>query len=389
MGFDLNKAPFLPSAAVAFAALTTGLAAPGSAGAQPSAAEIDQCMAMAAEALDFTGAALVARRDARLSAAAYGVADTETGRPNRVDTPFHTGSMGKMFAAVAIARLVEAGKLGFDDRVGDHVPDLPEAFGRVTIGQLLSHTAGYGDFFGPGNMAAVRAARSTADFLPLILAQEPDFAPGERFRYSNSGFAMLGIVVEEVSGQSYEDFLRKEIFEPAGMTGVHFEITPDAAIGMTRATPTGERSETPRRSPAMDTYGMAAGGIFSTVGDMHRFMAALLDGRLLKPETVAILHSRHAGEENPRRGRAVNYGYGFILEAEIGAVGHGGGGPGVNGDLRGHPETGWIVAALGNADPPQASLMMRRLDNFVIGEGDLAACGAPAPQRVMMRRPGE
>lgn len=383
---EARKAAPMPMIAAAFATLTAGLIAP--AAAQPSATEIDQCMAMAAEALDFTGAALAARRNAVLSAAAYGVADRDTGRPNRVDTPFHTGSMGKMFAAVAIARLVEAGKLRFDDQVGDHVPDLPDAFGRVTIGQLLSHTAGYGDFFRPDAMEAVRAARSARDFLPLILAQAPDFAPGERFRYSNSGFAMLGIVVEEVSGQSYENFLRKEIFEPAGMTDTHFEITPDAAIGLTRATPTGERSETPRRSEAMDTYGMAAGGVFSTVGDMHRFMAALLDGRLLAPETVAILHSRHAGEANPPRGRAVNYGYGFILEAEIGAVGHGGGGPGVNGDLRGHPETGWIVAALGNADPPQASLMMRRLDNFVIGEGDLAACGEPAPQRVMMRRPG-
>jgi CubicO group peptidase (beta-lactamase class C family) len=164
-----------------------------------------------------SGAVLVAKDGQPLLEQAYGLADRESTIDNTVDTKFNIGSVGKMFTAVAIAQLVQQGKLAFNDPIGKYVFGFPPAIAnKVTIHQLLTHTSGLGDVL--RNRADVEKARTVSDLIELIVKAPLEFEPGTRFGYSNSGFVVLGAVVERLSGQSYYDYVREQIFKPAGMT---------------------------------------------------------------------------------------------------------------------------------------------------------------------------
>ena len=131
-----------------------------------------------------------------------------------------------MFTAVAIGQLVDAGKLRFEDPLGRHLPGLPPALAAVTLHQLLTHTSGAGNYFMPQNRAAITAARTAADLVPLIAAQPLEFEPGSKMAYSNSGFVLLGAVVEKVSGQTYERYVADHVFKPAGMASTSLRRGP-------------------------------------------------------------------------------------------------------------------------------------------------------------------
>jgi CubicO group peptidase (beta-lactamase class C family) len=176
-------------------------------------------------------------------ARAYGFANTGTRRRNRLDTRFNLASAGKMFTGVAVAQLVERGKLRFTDRVGRYVPELRRAVGStVTVAQLLDHTSGLGDYFrDPGYQALKPQLTSLERYLPLIAGERLLFRPGARFSYSNSGFIVLGLIVERVSGLSYYDYVQRHVFARAGMTRTaclrRGQGGETVAIGYTRANP--------------------------------------------------------------------------------------------------------------------------------------------------------
>jgi CubicO group peptidase (beta-lactamase class C family) len=181
--------------------------------------ELERYMTILAEADLFSGAVLVAKDGRPLFAGAYGLANAAHGVPNRLDTKFNLGSMNKMFTGVAVAQLAAQGRLAFDDPLAGHVPDYPRrAAERVTLRHLLTHTAGVPDFFGNPYFAAAKDRfRSTADFLSLFRDEPLAFAPGEQWRYSNSGYILLGVVIERVSGRSYAGYVREHVHAPAGM----------------------------------------------------------------------------------------------------------------------------------------------------------------------------
>lgn len=298
-------------------------------------------------------------------------------------TRFNIGSANKMFTAVAIAQLVDAGKLSFDDPVGKVVPELTAEARAVTLHQLLTHTSGLGNFFQPQNLGVVRAARKAADLLPLLTEEKPQFPPGSQFSYSNSGFALLGIVVERLSGEVYADYLRKHIFEPAGMTATSLDAAVGGVVaqGMTRMQPPGPGgpgglpsglvkgspppADGPLR-PALNAadYGSPAGGAFSTTGDLQKFLAAVRAGKLTK--SVAALTAPKV-----EAGRGLRYAYGFGVMAGDGLTwaGHNGGTPGANAEIHGTTDGAWSAAVLANRDPPVATEMFRYIQGVIKAGG--------------------
>jgi CubicO group peptidase (beta-lactamase class C family) len=187
----------------------------------------------------FSGVVLVAEDDIILWEIAAGLADRQANIPNHTETRFNLGSMNKMFTAVAILQLVEDGRLRLESTFGKILPDYPNAAvaKQVTIHHLLTHTSGLGDVFTDQFAANPNQYRSNQDFLPLFVDEPLLFPPGERFLYSNAGYVVLGLIIEKVSGMSYDAYVRQNIFEPSGMSDTAaFSVddkVPNRAIGYT------------------------------------------------------------------------------------------------------------------------------------------------------------
>lgn len=272
----------------------------------------------------FNGAASITVDGKPLLTAHQGIADETTGAAITPSTRFCIGSMGKLFTAVAVMQLVEQQRLSLADPLIKRLPDYPNRrlAETVTIEHLLTHTGGTGDIFGAPYDPAIH--RTPSDIVTLYGAREPAFAPGARWSYSNFGFVLLGAVVERLEGRAYDAVFANRIFTPAGMTRTSqaFASPHPTALPYTGAAATGRRTLTPYE-------GLPAGGGYSTVEDMQRFVTALRDGRLLKPRTLeAMLTPRVAAG-------AGHWGLGVAIRSRGGLTywGHGGAAPGVNADL--------------------------------------------------------
>lgn len=320
----------------------------------------------------FSGAVLVARDGRTVFEQAYGLADRERRIPNTVNTRFRIGSMNKMFTAVAVLQLAQAGKLRLDAPVGTYLTDYPneEVRSKVTIHHLLTHTGGTGDIFGPEFDAHRHDLRTIRDYVQLYGARPLAFEPGSRWEYSNYGFILLGAVIEKVSGMSYYDYVASHVFAPAGMTSTaslpEDSVVATRSVGYTRGD--GGGTALTSNAETLPYRGSSAGGGYSTVGDLLRFATALREHRLLNEQYTALLTT---GKVAALGGQ---YAYGFIDRTVGGTrvVGHGGGAPGMNGDLAIEPQTGYVVAVLSNLDPPAA----QRISSFVVNRLPSAA---PAP----------
>jgi CubicO group peptidase (beta-lactamase class C family) len=286
------------------------------------------------QAGEFAGAVLVARHGKVLLEDAWGRADRTAGVANTPATRFRIGSMNKMFTAVATLQLVEAGKLRLDDPIGRHLAGYPnkEVAAKVTVRHLLTHTGGTGDIFGPEFEEHRLQLREHRDYLKLYGSRAPAYEPGGRFEYSNYGFVLLGALIERVSGVSYYDYVRDHVFRPAGMTSTgslpeSVEV-PGRAVGYMRPSPDGAWEP---NTSTLPWRGTAAGGGYSTVGDLLRFAQALDSGRLLSKATLAEAIRPHQQQ----------YGYGFDVQGQgrLASYGHGGGAPGMNGELRVFPNS--------------------------------------------------
>ncbi len=298
----------------------------------------------------FSGAVLIAHRGKVVLDQAWGMADRERQTGNTPDTQFCLGSMNKMFTSIAILQLVEQGKLALDKPIATYWPDYPnrELAARVTIRELLSHTGGTGDIFTPEYDAHRLETRTLADYVKLFGTRPVRFEPGTRMEYSNYGFILLGRLIELVSGEPYESYVREHVFIPAGM--LHSDSRPEIdrvsgrAIGYTNG-PNGLAPNT----ATMPWSGTSAGGGYSTVHDLLRFADALQKGKLLNR---ALLQMATTGDAmHPR------YGLGFYALTG-GGFGHGGGAPGINGELHILPQSGYVLVALVNRDPRMASDMV-------------------------------
>lgn len=314
-------------------------------------AKVDSLLNTLVAADSFSGVVYVAKGAEPIYARAFGLASKTWNIPNRLDTRFNLASITKMFTAVAVARLVEEGRLSFSDTVGDVLPDYPnkEVAQKVTIHQLLSHTSG---LIGARAMAEKnplpQKARTVAEMLKQFVSEPLSFPPGQRFDYSNAGYILLGAVIEKASGQSYYDYVRDHVFKPAGMRDTDFyelDTEPrDLATGF---------MDGPGRTRLsnifdLDVKGSPAGMAYSTGPDMVRFHAALTGLRLLRRDTLERLWT--GVTEEPGRGSKYAYGAGVARYNGTRIVSHGGGWKGITNHFEMYPDLGYTVVILSNYD---------------------------------------
>lgn len=307
----------------------------------------------------FSGVVMLAKDGQPVFAHAYGFADADHKRPNRVDTKFNLGSINKLFTQIAVAQLVSAGKLSLDDTIRRHLAGYPgPGADKITVQQLVQFRSGLGDFFGPEFLAAPPSKiRTLSDYLPLFVNKPLLFEPGTEQRYSNAGYIVLGLIIEKVSGQSYYDYVREHIFKPLGMrdTDSYFidENVPNRAERQTKRAD----SQAPGR-------GSSAGGGYSTADDLLRFSRALQANKLLSPKWTDWIF--HGPEHN---------------------LGVAGGSPGVNAALLIEPP--YTLVVLSNFDPPAAEEIARAA-RPLIGMAPAqrrASAGDAEPDEVLIRGP--
>jgi CubicO group peptidase (beta-lactamase class C family) len=319
---------------------------------------------------DFSGCVTVFDGGETVFDECRGLAERSFRVPVDHQTKFHIASTGKMFTAVAIAQLVEAGKLSWNDTLAKLVPEYSDQAmaEKITVWQLLHHTAGLGDFMVPEYFEHAQRYVNPADYLALIARQPKAGDPGKGVSYSNAGYILLGRIIENVSGEGYFDYIQHHVFEPAQMTSSGFdsedEIVPALAVGYFHDD--GVFSRTWKANWAQGIYkGSPAGGGYSTSADLLRFAKALHGGKLLKPATLAKMFD-DAMPAGPGR---IGAGIDERLSHGRHVRGHQGGIEGTTANLEMVWETGAAVALTSNEGPSQHWLLAEQIADLLAAEG--------------------
>ncbi|TVX89697.1 serine hydrolase domain-containing protein [Paenibacillus agilis] len=269
--------------------------------------------------LNFSGAVFVKQGDSILAHRSYGYANRSDEIPNKMDTRFGIASGCKIFTAIAIAQLVEQGKLSFDTTLKECLQvSFPHFDDNITVHHLLTHTSGVPDYFDEEEMddfeqlwitTPMYHVRRLHDFLPLFQHKPMKFPVGSRFHYNNTGFILLGLIVEQASGMSFSDYVQKNIFDKAGMVDSgYFEsdrLPARTALGYIDLPDGGWRTNI----YALPAKGGSDGGAYVTAADMARLWDALMNHQLLSKETTDLLLREHTEAE-----KNFSYGYGVWLQ---------------------------------------------------------------------------
>jgi len=289
----------------------------------------------------FMGAVLVVEGDHRLLDKGYGLADAEWGVANTPDVKFRIGSITKQFTAALVLLLQQDGKLSIQDPVSRYLPDAPASWRAITIAELLGHTSGIPDFVqDPDFRVWSQSPHAWPEELARFRDKPLNFAPGTRFDYSSSNYELLGAIIEKVSGESYGQLLRERIFGPLGMTNTGLDtdalILPKRAQGYHLEK---DGSLALARSESM-TIPWAAGGLYSTTGDLLKWEQGLFGGRLLSPASLKAMTTPGLN----------GYGLGVSVDTVDGltTIDHGGAIEGFTSYLTYVPERGLTVVVLSN-----------------------------------------
>jgi len=318
---------------------------------------------------DFSGCLTVVDGSETVIDECRGLAERRFGVPIDRQTKFHIGSMDKMFTAVAIAQLVEAGKLSWDDTLAQRVPEYPdhEAAKKITVWQLLHHTAGLGDFFVPEFFRQREKFVDPADYLDLIARQPKVSDPGKDWNYSNAGYVLLGRIVENVSRENYFDYVERHVFAAAGMDASGFDnlddVTPKLAVGYFHEGLFS--SEWKADWLKIPLKGGPAGGGYSNNADLLRFARALREGKLVQPATLAKMFD----DEVPAGPGGYAAGFGDRLSHGRHVRGHAGGIEGTDANLAMIWESNADVVLTSNEGPGQAWLLAERIADLLASEG--------------------
>jgi len=312
---------------------------------------------------EFVGLSVaVARGDHVIVDRGFGIADIEWNAPVDANTTFRIGSLTKQFTAAAILKLAELGKLALEDPLSRYVPEFDTGGHMVTIRQLLNHTSGIPEYTNqPGFFAKLAPLNlSDAELLQLVSGKPLDFEPGMAWRYSNTGYYLLGMIVDKVSGQPYAAFLQDEFFTPLGLThtqyGSETEIIPHRAQGYSFNPDTASHSNDAAIS--MNVPG-GGGALVSSAGDLVRWQIALTDGRAIRP---ASFEQMIDSPVKTNREDAL-YGFGLMIDRRDGqrVITHGGGINGFNSVLSWLPDIGLRVAVIANSEAMPAAVVERRI----------------------------
>lgn len=312
------------------------------------AARMDQIVQSFVANHKFMGTALVARGDQVLLTKAYGSANLEWDVPNTPESKFRLGSVTKQFTAASILLLEERGKLSINDPVKKFMPDAPGAWDKVTIFHLLTHTSGVADFTKFPDYPKIEPFATTPAKLVALFRDKPlDFEPGEKWSYDNSGYVLLTYLIEKVTGDSYEKFVRENIFTPLGMKDTGYDS--NSAIIRHRAS-----GYSPGRGGAENagfihmTVPQGAGALYSTTADLLKWEQGLFGGKVLQPASLEKMTTPFKN----------NYAFGLMVETVGGhkKISHGGGIEGFNTDLTYFPNDKLTVVVLANLNGPASDI---------------------------------
>lgn len=320
---------------------------------------VDDLIRRAIEQQRIPGLALIVVRDGEVvKRQAYGFANLETKEPVRTDSVFETGSIGKSFTAIVTMQLVHEGKLSLDDPVAKRFPSAPEAWKGITIRHLLSHQSGLPEYVVLPGLGLVDEY-SKEQWLQGVLPLPLDFAPGRMFQYSNTNFALLGYILESVTGKPYGDLVTERVFLRAGMADTHFmgkrrdheRLAPGYMVNAAGQLETGLRTT---------TSGSGADGMFlSTCADLAKFAQAVQSGKLLPNSLVKRMHT----PATTAAGHRALYGLGFFVRTANGKrfVSHGGNSVGYSASVAMFPDSGLTVALMCNLYPVGGDSLARQI----------------------------
>jgi CubicO group peptidase (beta-lactamase class C family) len=267
---------------------------------------------------NFSGVVLFARDERVLFHRAYGLANRSYNVQNTTDTRFNLASVSKVFTAVAVAKLVEEGQLSYDDPIGLYVDTewvSKEVGARVQVKHLLNHTSGLGHYWDNWDYYA-NTIRELDDFKPIV-SDELAFEPGTEYQYSNSGYLLLGVIIEKITGETYYEHIQGVILDPCGMaeTGFFERDIPHPNLATGYYEDEEDDGKLKNNTLFLGFRGASAGGAWSTAADMHRFVLALRSDLLVSAETREMLWTP--------KPMSPEYGYGFQIRDQW--VGHWGG----------------------------------------------------------------
>jgi D-alanyl-D-alanine carboxypeptidase len=342
-------------------ALIAGIAAAGQAAEAPfDVKAVDALVAAEVQARGLVGITLAVARDGKLVLSrGYGLASLADRRPVSEETMFAIGSVTKQFTCACILLLAEDGKLSPQDKVAKYYPSLTKADG-ITLLDLMNHVSGYPDYY-PLDFVDRRLAtpRPVDEVIHLYGTGKLDFEPGTRYSYSNTGYDILGRIVEKVSGEPYGEFLARRILKPLGLENTTYEPDP-ASLRFAQGYSSFALSGPEPAIPEGKGWVSAAGAIYSTASDLVRWDLALMSGKVLKPESFKLMTS-------PRKladGRMSNYGCGLSVGDRGGTavLGHNGAVAGFLAYNTMVPSTGTAVAMISNFDASgDASAVFRKV----------------------------
>lgn len=297
----------------------------------------------------------VVRGDDTLLMEGYGLADVEAGTPVTTATVFSIGSITKSFTAAAVMRLVEDGRIALDDTLGELLPEYDGPGRSATLHHLLNHTSGIPTYarFLPGYLDAPEPKRTRAEMLAWFAGRPPDFAPGEDFGYSNSGYYLLGLVVERASGATYGDYVHRTLLRPAGLarTGLCAALPDSAPMAKGYVRGMGGAREAPAEN--MSNHG-GAGAMCGTAGDLVRWIRALEGGTAVSPASYA----RMTDTASAPTWDGSRVGYGLMMREMQGhrVVLHGGSVYGFTTIVVHLPDDALTIAVLANGPMPAGTI---------------------------------
>jgi CubicO group peptidase (beta-lactamase class C family) len=277
--------------------------APSRSGADRTVQYMDRTAQYYLSTGQFMGSVLVARADEVLFSRSYGSADLERKIANTPATKFRIGSVTKQFTAAAILILEDQGKLRLEDPIGRHLPNAPSAWDKVTLFHLLTHTSGIPRGVGVPNEPNAVPVATMEEHMAIIRDRPLEFEPGQRWFYSNSGYVLLGYVIERISGQSYEIFLREHIFTPLGMNDSGYDRNTSGVVGHAAGYSPGPNGPVNAEFVHLSRV-HAAGGLHSTVEDLLKWERGLFGGKVLSAKSLEKMITPFKD----------NYGLGLLME---------------------------------------------------------------------------
>ena len=308
----------------------------------------------------FMGTVLVAQDGKVLLDKGYGFANLEWEIPNTPATKFRLGSITKQFTAASILLLEERGKLKIDDPVKKYMPDAPAAWDKITIFHVLTHTSGIPSFTSFPDLNARQKQTMTPEKLVEWFRDKPlEFEPGTKWNYSNSGYALLGYLIEKISGQGYAEFVQQNIFTPLGMKDSGYDS--NSAIIAHRAAGYTPGKSGPVNAGFVDmSVPFSAGALYSTTEDLLRWEQGLFGGKILKAESLAKMTTPFKQD----------YAFGLAehLSGVYKVIEHGGGIEGFNTQLSYYPDDKLVVVVLANLNGPFAGQIAANLAKVAHGE---------------------